>query len=341
MTRPLSFGLIGASRIAVEALLEPLSRRADARVVHVAARRPGAAEAFARDWELRRASVAYDDVLADDDVDAVYVSNAAVDHARWAIAALEHGKHVLCEKPIAVDEREALTIAAAAVSARRVVMEGFHYRFHPLFRLLLGIVSSGTFGRLLSSSSVIAGVRPYDPNSILHAASLGGGALFHNGVYGAHWSRLLFDSEPVSVSARSQLNPSGADAQTSAELRFGDGGVAHVECSFVTNAPVSVTLEFERAVVAATGVIGPHHGHSLRIGPAAGPSRVRTVAGRSSFDYQLAEFVRRCAAAGAAGGAIAGAASSPGRGDDIAANMRVIDAIRRAATSGVPEMIGR
>jgi predicted dehydrogenase len=325
-----TFGMIGASTIGAEALLEPASRRDDVAVIRVAARRSGAAVRYAEKWGVPRASDDYEDVLADPDVDAVYVANAAAEHAKWAIAALEAGKHVLCEKPVAVAAGEARAIAGAASATGRIVMEGFHYRFHPLFRALEREAVSGRFGRLLSIHSVIDGARTYDPTSILHVAALGGGALLHNGVYGVHWTRILFDAEPTSVRAAQRWNPSGADSETSAELEFADGRIASVHCSFDRDAPVSLTLRFEGADVVATGPIGPHHGHSLRIIPVHGASEVSTVAGRSSFDYQLEEFVRRT-------GAIA---EAPGRGDDIVANLNVIDAVRRAAESGRTEPVG-
>ena len=289
----LSFGMIGASSIGIEALLEPVARSDGLHVHRIAARRTGAARPYADAWGVQHVSTDYGDVLTDADVDAVYISNAAADHAHWAIAALHQGKHVLCEKPIGVNGVEARAIADAAEHAGRIVMEGFHYRFHPLFSALHHLVSTERFGRLTSIRSVVNGKREYDPASILHVAALGGGSLLHNGVYAVHWSRLLFNSEPVAVSARQRLNPSGADSETMAELRFTDGRTAGLHCSFDRSDPVSITLGFRDATVVVIGPIAPHHGHSIRIIPAEGPSRVSTVAGRTSFDYQLKEFVRR------------------------------------------------
>jgi len=326
----LKFGMIGASTIGVEALLEPAARRSDVEVVRVAAIRPGAAEQYSRAWGIAAASSDYEEVLRDPRIDAVYVSNAAVHHARWAIAALEAGKHVLVEKPIAVSTDESRAIVAAARLADRVVMEGFHYRFHPLFLSLRQLVASGDYGTLRSIASVINGARPYDPTSILHVRQLGGGALLHNGVYGVHWTRLLFDAEPTAVRATQRRNPSGADSDTAAEFEFPGDRTASLHCSFDRDDPVSLTLRFESADVVVTGPIGPHHGHSVRLTPASGSSEVSTVAGRSSFDYQLDEFVRRVEAR----------APVEGRGDDIVAGSLILDAIHRAAQSGNFESIG-
>ncbi|GAB3391739.1 Gfo/Idh/MocA family oxidoreductase [Humibacter soli] len=331
---PLRFAMIGASSIGGEALLEPALRRDDVRVVRVAARRPGAAAAYAQRWNLPRSSDRYENALTDPEVDAVYIANAAADHALWTEAAIAAGKHVLCEKPIAVTGNEARTVTEAASDSHRLVMEGFHYRFHPLFTAVRGLVSSGRFGELVSIHSVVDGSRAFDPSSILHVASLGGGALLHNGVYAIHWSRLLFDAEPVAARASSTLNPSGADSETLSDLYFADGRTAVIECSFDRDAPVTLTLAFESARVIVTGPIGAHHGHSLRIEPTFGSTEVMTVAGGTSFDYQLEAFVRRV-------GAVATTAGGLDRGDDIVAQADVVDAIRRAAGSGRTESVVR
>jgi predicted dehydrogenase len=327
--------MIGASSIGPAALLEPAARRDDVSVVRVAARRSGAATAYASAWDVPHSSTRYEEVLDDPDVDAVYISNAAADHAHWTIEALQAGKHVLCEKPIAVSREEARAIRGAASVRDRVVMEGFHYRFHPLFGVIADLVTSGRFGRLDAIRSTVNGKRAYDPASILQSKRAGGGSLLHNGVYAVHWSRLLFDAEPLTARASQRLNPSGADSDTAAELTFSGGRSAIVHCSFDRDDPVSVTLSFSSAQVVATGVVAPHLGHSLRVVPDAGPSTLMTVAGASSFDYQLAEFAHRVAAAGTG----SERAAAHDRGDDIEGNLAAIDAIRLAASTGQVEQI--
>jgi predicted dehydrogenase len=325
----LSFGMIGASSIGSAALLEPAARRDDVSVVRVAARRSGAAMAYASAWGVPNSSTGYEEVLDDPEVHAVYISNAAADHAHWTVEALQAGKHVLCEKPIAVSREQARAVRRAASARGRVVMEGFHYRFHPLFGVIADLVTSGRFGRLDAIRSTVNGKRAYDPASILQSKPAGGGALLHNGVYAVHWSRLLFDAEPLTARASQRLNPTGADSDTAAELEFPGGRSAIVHCSFDRDDPVSVTLSFASAQVVTTGVIAPHLGHSLRVVPHVGPSTVMTVAGASSFDYQLAEFVHRVAAADAG----PEPAAAHDRGDDIEGNLAAIDAIRLAAST--------
>lgn len=330
-----AFGMIGASSIGPEALLEPAARRKDVGVHRIAARRAGAAEAYGRHWGVGNFSSNYEELLADPKLDAVYISNAAVDHAYWTIAALTAGKHVLCETPIALNGSEARAIAGAARDAKRIVMEGFHYRFHPLFATLLHLTNTKRFGRLTTITSSVNGKRAYDPSSILHLAALGGGSLLHNGTYAVHWSRLLFDSEPLKVTAQQELNPGGADSETTARMTFPGNRMADLGCSFNRSDEVSTTLRFDTATVVATGAISPHHGHSLRINPSNRPSEVVTVCGRSSFDYQLDEFVRRVKAACATDAP----QPSTSRGDDIAANSDAIAAIGRSAASGRVEEI--
>jgi hypothetical protein len=136
---------------------------------------------------------------------------------------------------------------------------------------------------------------------------------------------VLFDAEPLATRAARRLNPSGADSTTVAELDFPGGRTARVECSFDRDAPVTLRMIFDSAVVTATGPIGAHHGHSVRIEPVDGPAEVLTVAGLTSFDYQLQEFVAR----------VNGDGTALGRGDDIAANAAAIDGIRQAGPSDV------
>lgn len=313
-------GMIGASTIGVNALIAP-ARHLGIEIAAVASPRPGAAADYARQHGISTSYSSYDRLLADDRIDAVYISTAASDHVRSAAAALGAGKHVLCEKPIAVDAAGALSLHGAAADSGAVLMEGFHYRFHALFQALLALANRGELGSLQSIESRVCGVREFVPGSILHEQHLGGGALLHNGVYAIHWSRMLFDAEPVTVDASQTVNPSGADSETRARLTFPGGRVASLICSFDRDAPVGATLTFEGGVVDVVGLIAPQYGHSLSIHARGKVRRAKTFTGEPTFDLQMQEFLRR----------IASGDGGTGRGDDIVANMSVVDLIRRSA----------
>ena len=128
----LRVGILGAAGIASASLIAPASRRVDVRVVAVAARDRKRSEAFARQHNIARSYGSYTELLADPRVDLVYVALPPSLHAEWSIAALEAGKHVLCEKPFAMSAAEAELMAAAAARAERRLIEAFHDDYHPL-----------------------------------------------------------------------------------------------------------------------------------------------------------------------------------------------------------------
>lgn len=313
--------MIGASSIGPEGLLAP-ARRLGVEVAAVASPRAGVAAAYAEQHSIPTAYESYEQLLNDDRIDAVYISTAAVNHVRHAIDALVHGKHVLCEKPAALDVRSAQDLIATQERTNRVLMEGFHYRFHPLFKTLADLVSSGDLGPLRSIVSAVCGTRPYTRGSILHEGRLGGGALLHNGVYALHWSRLLFDAEPVGAWARHTLNPGGADSEFEARLSFGNDRVATILCSFDQDRPVGATLAFADGSVRVTGLITPHYGHEVSINRAGQTTERFIIPGEPTYDSQLREFLSRIEHR---------ENFESDRGDDITSNSSALAALRYSA----------
>ena len=147
----LRFGVLGTARITENALIAPTRGSSEASVVAVASRDPERAQQFARQHKIRRCATPTRHSYATADVDAVYIPLPNGLHARWTIAALEAGKHVLCEKPFASNADEANVVAEKAIDSGLVVMEAFHYRYHPLADRMLEIVKRGR-DRLASTS---------------------------------------------------------------------------------------------------------------------------------------------------------------------------------------------
>src|SRR2546430_2655715 len=145
---PLRFGCLGAARIAPNALVTPAKASADAELRAIAARDPSRAAVFAERHGIPVVHKTYEALLADDDVDAVYNPLPNGLHAKWTLMALDAGKHVLCEKPFTANAPEAERVAAAAEGTDRVVMEAFHWRYHPLAAEALDIVGSGELGEV-------------------------------------------------------------------------------------------------------------------------------------------------------------------------------------------------
>ena len=143
---PLRIGVLGAARIAPAAIIRPAQHVADVEVVSVAARDPERAKAFAAKHSIPKVPRSYEELLADPDIDAVYNPLPNGLHGRWTLAAIAAGKPVLCEKPFTANADEARVVASAADSAGIVVMEAFHYRYHPLFTRVKELLDGGAIG---------------------------------------------------------------------------------------------------------------------------------------------------------------------------------------------------
>lgn len=229
MTR-LRVGVLSTAKIATQKVIPGMRRAERVEVAAIASRDAAAAEAAAERLAIPRAHGSYEALLADPDVDAVYIPLPNHLHAEWTIRAAEAGKHVLCEKPIAISSADAERMAAAARDAGVVLMEAFMYRLHPSWVAVRDIVRSGRIGRLVAIQSWFSYFND-DPSNIRNIRSYGGGALYDIGCYNVNLSRLLFDAEPSAVSARIVRDPeSGVDIVTSAILGFGDG-VSTFTCS--------------------------------------------------------------------------------------------------------------
>src|SRR5215475_3015053 len=141
-------GVLGAARIAPNALLKPARAVPEVQVRAIAARDPVRAAAFSGKWGIPVIHSGYSELIADPELDAVYVPLPNGLHAQWTLAALAAGKHVLCEKPFTSNADEARRVAAAAAGTDLVVMEAFHYRYHPLMIRAVDLVGSGAIGEV-------------------------------------------------------------------------------------------------------------------------------------------------------------------------------------------------
>lgn len=232
----LRWGILGAARIN-ERLLPAIVEAENAELVAIASRRPGAAaETIAKFGPQQTQVRIYDDLetlLNDDEIDAVYLPLANHEHALWALHAIEHGKHVLCEKPMALSVADVLAIETAARRYRVTVMEGFMYRFHPQHARVLELLHSGLFGEVRSVratySFMMRAARMY---RLEQPVERGGGALWDIGCYAVHSARMFFDDAPISVSAVSSYVGSGADISSSGVIDFGRGRFAQFDFSF-------------------------------------------------------------------------------------------------------------
>jgi D-xylose 1-dehydrogenase (NADP+, D-xylono-1,5-lactone-forming) len=211
----------------------------DVEVVAVASRDPGRAEAYANERGIERAYGSYEELLADPEIEAIYISLPNSMHVEWSIRALEAGKHVLCEKPLGRHPADVARAFDAAEKAGRFLMEAFMYRHNPQTKRLVELVEGGAVGRLRLVRAAFS--FPLDDTANVRLnAELEGGGLMDVGCYCVSGARLLA-GEPDSVYGEQIAAPSGVDELFTGTLRFGDGVLAEIDCGLVL--PVRDELE--------------------------------------------------------------------------------------------------
>src|SRR5436190_1784336 len=219
---PLRIGILGAARIAPMALIRPARQVPEAAVTAVAARDPTRAAIFARKHGIPRVADSYAALLADPEIDAIYNPLPNSLHATWTIQALEAGKHVLCEKPLASNADEARSMADAARRCDRVLVEAFHYRYHPLAARMRAIIDSGALGTVQHIEATMCIPLPI-PGDIRYQWKLAGGATMDVGCYAISLVRFLAGAEPEVLRAHARLSSAKVDRWISADFQFADG----------------------------------------------------------------------------------------------------------------------
>jgi xylose dehydrogenase (NAD/NADP) len=231
MTRPvLRWGLLGTARINRRVI--PALRASPAnRLVAVASRDPARAAEYATEWGIERAHGSYEALVADPEVDVVYVPLPNHLHAEWTVRAARAGKHVLCEKPLALTVQEVDAVATAARESGVVVTEGFVYRHHPQTLEVKELVDGGAVGRV----QLVRGTFRFTldrPNDIRFRPEWGGGCLWDVGCYPLSFTRFVLGEEPVEAAGTQVLGPSGVDEAFAGQLRFPRGVLAQVDAGF-------------------------------------------------------------------------------------------------------------
>jgi len=314
-------GILGAARIAPKALIKPARGNADVVVAALAARDASRAHAFAVKHGIDRVHDSYEALIADPDLDAVYNPLPNGLHGKWTRAALTAGKHVLCEKPFTANAAEAREIAELAAKSDRVVMEAFHYRYHPFALRVEDIIASGELGTLQRVEATVCFWLPKF-SDIRYDYSLAGGALMDVGCYAVDMVRTFGGSTPEVVSAQAKLRGSAIDRVMTAELRFARGHTGRVHCSmWSSNLPrFTAKLVGDRGELRLNPLI-PFQRFTVR---SAEGNRVERFPPRATYAYQLEAF----AAALLRGEPVK---TTP---EDAVENMTVIDAMYQAA--GLP-----
>lgn len=326
------WGVIGTGKIGREKTIPAMQKSPLCDVRAIASRDLTNARAAAAPLGIRVTYGSYEALLADPEIDAVYISLPNHLHVPWSIHALEAGKHVLCEKPIALDAKEAEALLAVSRAHPALkVMEAFMYRQHPQWQQAHALVRGGSIGDLRCVHSVFS-YHNVDPTNVRNQANIGGGGLMDIGCYNVSLSRFLFDTEPKRVVSAIERDPTfKTDNLTSALFDF-EPGHATFTCStrltpfqrvhiFGTEGRVELEIPFNAP---------PDAPHRLWHHP-RGKDVIETIVGpHDQYTIQADLFSR----------AILEHTPVPTPLEDAVANMQAIDAVFRSASTGQWEPVG-
>jgi predicted dehydrogenase len=323
------WGILSTANIGVRKVIPATQKAERCEVIAIASRDGERAARTAAELGIPRAHEGYDALLSDPDVDAVYIPLPNSEHEAWTIAAARAGKHVLCEKPLAMTAAEAEEMIRACADEGVLLMEAFMYRLHPSWEAVRDLVGSGRIGRVRAIQSWFSYFND-DPGNIRNVPELGGGALYDIGCYCINLSRMLFGGEPTGIEASVTRDATGTDVLTSAILAF-DDDVAVFTCStraepdqrvhiYGTEGRISIGIPFNippdrPAEITVTAGGDP---------PVSPASETLTFAAADEYTIQAERFAN----------AVLDSRPLPIPPEDAIGNLRVIDAIFRAGGPG-------
>jgi predicted dehydrogenase len=334
VSEAVKWGVLGVAKIAVEKVIPAMQRGAQTRIEAIASREETRAQQAATLLGISKAYGSYEQLLNDPEIEAIYNPLPNELHVYWTEKALAAGKHVLCEKPIALDAAEARRLVAAREASGRLVAEAFMVRFHPQWRRAREIVHSGAIGQVGAIQTLFT-YRLLDPQNIRNRPP-GGGGLYDIGCYAILTARYIFGAEPIRVAACLDIDPKfGSDRLASAIVEFPNGQhltfsaatqLAGAQRVFIagTAGRIEVQIPFNAPVDRPTRIV-VDNGIDL----VGGGARVEEFPVCDQYTLQGDAFSR----------AIHGDAALEFPIEDAVANMAVIDACFRAAQSGRWEQV--
>jgi predicted dehydrogenase len=324
MDRKIRWGVLSTANIGKGAVIPAIHASKNGEMVAVASRDLEKAQAFAANLNIPRAYGSYDALLDARDIDAVYIPLPNSMHREWTIKAAQAGKHILCEKPLALNADECIEMEAVARNARVLLMEAFMYRFHPRMERIIHLVQNGLLGELRHIQSAFT-FRLTRPNNIRLMPELGGGALMDVGCYCVNVSRTIAAAEPLEVQAYARWADSGVDEQLCGTLRFANGLCAQFDCALTLERRETCTLAGTEGFISIPAAFLPGiepasyeeiRGRSERV--------LHTINGANEYQLMVEHFAD-CILKG-----------QPPRYSalEAAADMRVISALYRSARKG-------
>lgn len=318
--RRLRFGILGCARITRSGLVPGILGSSHGELTALASRREDTARAWAAEFAIPRFHGTYEALLDDPEVDAVYIPLSNELHARWTRAAADARKHVLCEKPLALDRAEAESMSAYCADRGVMLMEAAMWRHQPRSQAIQRMVREGALGRI--GTVRVSFSFPIDRSDWRLDPARGGGALWDIGYYGVSTARFYVGGEPELVHAVSRMGETGVDLSTSILMRFPNGATALIDCSFEQPYRCAYELVGENAAIAVPDAFLPPPDMTVAyLRDNAGETRELQFDGQNQYSAMVDSFVQ----AVRTGGALADPA------ENGVAQIRVLDQIRKAA----------
>ncbi len=291
----LNIGVLGAARILPDALLKPADKLENVRVYAIAARDPSKANKIAEKHGIPVVKKNYDEIISDPQIDAVYIPLPNGLHAEWSIKAMQSGKHVLCEKPIANNKEEAQKIRATSEKTGMLCVEAFHYVYHPLMSRIKAIMDSEVLGEISHYEAVFC--YPFIPTKdIRFQYDLGGGATMDMGCYAINILRRLSRQEPTVKNAKATVlkGKQQIDRMMTAELIFPSGATGTIKCAMRALLLPSIKLNIigELGEMKVINPFLPHLYHRIKVKTEKKnwTEKVKSETNQTSYFYQLQNF---------------------------------------------------
>ncbi|HEU5087209.1 MAG TPA: Gfo/Idh/MocA family oxidoreductase [Roseiflexaceae bacterium] len=331
MTSRIRWGILSTANIGKRAVIPGIQRSNNGEVVAIASRDAAQAQAAAAELRIGRAHGSYEALLEDSEVDAIYIPLPNSMHREWTIRAAQAGKHILCEKPLAMNAAECAEMQAAAEQHGVLLMEAFMYRFHPQTLRVQELVRQGAIGdaRLLKATFSF---HLTNPANIRLNADLGGGGLMDVGCYCVNVSRTMFAAEPVEAQAYASWSASGVDELLVGTLRFADGRLAQIECSLALAGRQSYQIIGADGFIEAPTAFVPGLSDTTLTIRQGNQTETETIGGVDQYQLMVEHF----------GECVRGNATLRYPASEAVANMRVIEALYESARqNGRPVTVAR
>ena len=283
-------GVLGAARIAPPAIIRPARAIDGVQVTAIAARDRTRADAFAQKQGVPRVFDSYQELIDDPDIDAIYNPLPNGLHGYWTLKAIDAGKHVLCEKPFAANMNEATAVTERIEAQDKIVMEAFHYRYHPVMKRVEEILANGELGEIQTVSTSLCIPLPMH-NDIRYHEYLAGGAAMDIGCYATNLWRVLSQSEPTVTSATAKTIRPNVDRAMHATLISPLGATGTLDASLLSSKLFKLSGKANGSLgsLSLFNPLGPQFYHRLKI-TTKRSSRIERFGRVPTYNYQLEAF---------------------------------------------------